>query len=461
MIFTSRQEPARFAGRVCLVTGGAAGIGWALTRALAAAGAHVHLCDISHDNLDRARADLVGSPLAASVTFTHLDVTDRSALEKWINASYAQHTRIDVLIHNAAYVRFTDVEEMTVEQAQLSMRTGYDALVHAVKAVLPLMRTTGHGHIVAMGSSAGRIFVKGPSAAYAATKAAIEAYTEILRTELAGSDIAVTLVRPAAVVGTQFFAVHVPSSRMPRMADFLPPTTPEKVAIAVVKAIVRHQPAVDIPGYLPLFYRAYAMAPELTRKAAAIGGNGRRDYATPHPRSRTALGPRSAESHDGETRKDNLALRALKKAGANARFVAVMATVAPSIDRAAHRVTGGRTLLMPALLPSLMLTTTGKITGRPRQVPLLCHDEPGGSFLVVASNFGKSSHPAWSSNLLASSRATVTRSGRSQPVTATLLEGPDKTRAWQHLTQIWPPYETYAQRSGRQMRIFRLTPDQS
>jgi deazaflavin-dependent oxidoreductase (nitroreductase family) len=245
------------------------------------------------------------------------------------------------------------------------------------------------------------------------------------------------------------------------MADFLPPTTPERVAIAVVKAIVRHQPAVDIPGYLPLLYRAYAMAPELTRKAATIGGSGRRDYATPHPPSRTSLRSRPTTGHNGRPRNDRLALRALKKAGANARFVAVMATVAPSIDRAAHRITGGRTLLVPALLPSVMLTTTGKITGRPRQVPLLCHDEPDGSLLVVASNFGKSHHPAWSSNLLATSRATITRAGRSQPVTAALLEGPERTLAWRALTQIWPPYEKYAERSGRQLRIFRLTPDQA
>ena len=461
MFFASRQDSAELAGHVCLVTGGAAGIGWALTHALATAGAHVHLCDNSQDNLDRACADLAGSTLAASVTFTHLDVTDRHALEEWIKAAYAQHRRIDVLIHNAAYVRFTDVEEMNVEQAQLSMRTGYDALVYAVKTVLPLMRATGSGHIVTMGSSAGRIFVKGPSAAYAATKAAIEAYTEILRTELEGSNIAVTLVRPAAVVGTQFFGVHVPSSRMPRMADFLPPTTSEKVAIAVVKAIVQHRSAVDIPGYLPLLYRVYAMAPELTRKAAATGGSGRRDYATPQSASRAALRSRSAEGHNGKAKSDSLALRALKKAGANARFVSVMSTVAPSIDRAVHRLTGGRTLLMPALLPSLMLTTTGPVTGQPRQVPLLCHREPDGSFLIVASNFGKSNHPAWSSNLLAIPQATVTRAGRSLPVTAALLEGPERALAWEQLTKVWPPYETYAQRSGRQLKVFRLTPDRS
>ncbi|MDH6128329.1 SDR family NAD(P)-dependent oxidoreductase [Kitasatospora sp. GP82] len=442
-------------GRVCLITGGAAGIGWALTRALAVAGAHVHVCDNSKPNLDRAATDLAGGDAPASVTFSEVDVCDRTALEEWITTACSERGRIDVLIHNAAYVNWTDVEEMTVEQAQLSMRTGYDALVCSVKTVLPWMRSGGGGQIVAMGSAAGRIFVKGPSASYAAVKAAIEAYTEMLRIELAGSGIDVTLVRPGTVAGTDFW-LHVPSERMPRIADFLPPTSPEKVAAAVIEAIGRRRPAVDIPGYLPAFHRVYTMVPGLIRKAAAIGGNSRRDYALASP-SRHAAPIQPAASPNGTANADSIALRALKKAGHNARFVRAMSVIAPGIDRTAHRLTGGRKLLMPLMLPSLMLTTTGRVSGRPHQVPLLCHHEADGSLLVVDSNFGRPHHPAWSHNLLATPHAAVTRGGRTFTATASLLEGPDRSHAWDHLVEVWPPYESFAQRSGRHLRIFRLT----
>ncbi|MGI5479291.1 SDR family NAD(P)-dependent oxidoreductase [Streptomyces lavendofoliae] len=448
-----KRPPRPLAGRVCLITGGAAGIGLAVTRALSAAGAYVHVCDKSQANIDHAAAELEERPPgAAPVVFTHADVCDRAAVEEWIADVHRARGRIDVFFHNAAYVHWADVEEMGVEQALLAMRTGYDALVYGVKAVLPLMRAEGGGHIIAMGSAAGRVFVKGPAASYAATKAAIEAYTEMLRVELTGSDIAVTLVRPATVAGTDFWKVHVPSARMPRIADFLPPTSPERVADAVVEAITHRRPAVDVPGYLPPFYRAYAMLPELTRKAAAMGGNGRRDYAIPLPP------PRTAYSHVDQPVGEGLVLRALKKAGANETFVRAMATVAPSIDRATHRLTGGRTLLMPGPLPSLMLTTTGRRSGRPHHVPLLCHRDPDGSYLIVDSNFGRPQRPAWSHNLLATPHAAVTHNGRTANITATLLDGPHRDLAWKQLVDIWPPYESYALRAGRQLRIFRLSP---
>jgi deazaflavin-dependent oxidoreductase (nitroreductase family) len=307
-----------------------------------------------------------------------------------------------------------------------------------------------------MGSAAGRIFVKGPSAAYAAAKAAVEAYTEMLRMELAGSDIGVTLVRPATVIGTDFFKVHVPSARMPRIADFLPPTTPEKVAAATVEAISSRRPAVDIPGYLPSFYRAYAMAPELTRRAAATGGSARCDYAAGRPTPASSAQPEATRTSG--TPQDGLIARALKKAGGNAHFVRVMSHIAPGVDRAAHRLSGGRMLLMPATLPSLMLTTIGRRSGQPRQTPLLCHLEADGSYLVVDTNFGRPPVPAWSHNLIATPRASVTRRGSTLPVTATLLEGTERAAAWDHLVEVWPAYVSFAQRSERRLRIFRLAP---
>ncbi|MFF1697886.1 SDR family NAD(P)-dependent oxidoreductase [Streptomyces sp. NPDC058257] len=261
-------------GRVCLVTGGASGIGLQLVRGLAESGARVHVCDLSP-----VRDHDISTQLAAcSVRFSLLDVTDRLGLEKWVRDVHESEGQIDVLVHNAAFVRWTDVERMPVQEAELHMRTGYDALVHLVSTALPLMRAQGHGHVVAVGSSVGRLFVAGPSAAYAATKAAIEAYTEILRMELADSGVAVTLVRPGVVRGTDFFRRHVPSTRMPRIADLLPATTPKAVADATVRAITDRRARVDVPRYLPLMYRLYALAPGSVRKLTALGGRAQGDY---------------------------------------------------------------------------------------------------------------------------------------------------------------------------------------
>ncbi len=377
----------------------------------------MHVGDHSAPDPERSAGDPERAPQDTSITITDVDVTDRAALEAWIAAVHAEHGRIDVLIHSAVRTHGADAEGMTVEQAQSAMRAGYDALVCSVRAVLPLMRSAGGGQIVAVAPGEERMSGEGAAASYAAVKAAVEAYTETLRSELAGSGsgIGVTLVRPGTV-GNGF------RFRMPRIADVLPPASPEEDADAVVHAIRHRRPSVDVPGSLTLFHRGF--------KVAAAG----------------------------VAKCEGVALRAIKKADANTYFLRAMSTIAPTVDRAAHRLTGGRVLVMPALLPSLMLTTTGSVSGRPRQVPLLCHPEEDGSYLIVASNSGKPHHPAWSRNLLTTPQAAVTRFGRTVKVTATLLDGSERTAAWDHMVKFWPPYEGYARSSGRNLRIFRLVP---
>ncbi|MDH6145547.1 deazaflavin-dependent oxidoreductase (nitroreductase family) [Kitasatospora sp. GP30] len=439
-------------GKVALVTGGAGGIGLALSRALAAHGASVHAADNSPTNLARATQQLSAqSPAPGTITFHELDVSDHPAVKQWIADTHQEHGRIDILINNAAYIRWADVEETTVEEAERTMRVGYDAMVHTIKTVLPLMQDSRSGHIVNIGSSAGKVFVKGPSAAYAAMKAAVEGYTRILQLELSGTPVHAMLVRPGVVVGTDFFHHHVPPSRLPRLADFLPTTSPEQVAHAVLTGLRQGRPHVDIPGYLPTLYRAYALAPGIFSHLSSALGNAQGDYTTPRTPPRRSA-PRPAGRLSG-------ARRLLAAAGAQPAFVDAMAAITPPLDRAIHTLTAGRSTLFSALLPTLMLQTTGRKTGQPRRTPLLYATEPTGDLLVVASNFGHPRHPAWSTNLIAHPHATVTRDGRATPVTGHLLTGDDRDHAWQQLLTVWPAYATYAHRSGRPLRIFRLSPN--
>jgi deazaflavin-dependent oxidoreductase (nitroreductase family) len=126
------------------------------------------------------------------------------------------------------------------------------------------------------------------------------------------------------------------------------------------------------------------------------------------------------------------------------------------LDRVLHRLTGGRVVSSQMFVDSLVLITTGRKTGEPREAPLACAREPGGSWLVVGSNFGKPHHPAWTSNLLAQPAARVSYRGETVPVVATLLEGEERAQAWARLEQVWPIYDRYQDRSGRELRIFRL-----
>jgi deazaflavin-dependent oxidoreductase (nitroreductase family) len=141
---------------------------------------------------------------------------------------------------------------------------------------------------------------------------------------------------------------------------------------------------------------------------------------------------------------------------------ALFATVAPKIvpraDRFLFRVTGGRFMTAKALMPGLMLTTTGHRSGQPREAPLACMPEDGGSFLVVGSNFGRTHHPAWTTNLLANPHATIGYGRRTIPVVASLLDDSQRAEVWGRLVEAFPNFDEYQDRSGRSLRVFRLTP---
>jgi deazaflavin-dependent oxidoreductase (nitroreductase family) len=151
----------------------------------------------------------------------------------------------------------------------------------------------------------------------------------------------------------------------------------------------------------------------------------------------------------------------IQRVSSSRAFARIAPVLLPRLDRAVHRLSGGRVMISQYLLPSLFLTTTGRRSGLPRVSPLACLPEPDGSLLVIGSNFGQTRHPAWTGNLLATPGALAERRGRTFPVTARLLAGPEREAAWSALLRMWPPYAVYQARVPRELRIFRLEPEPS
>jgi deazaflavin-dependent oxidoreductase (nitroreductase family) len=150
--------------------------------------------------------------------------------------------------------------------------------------------------------------------------------------------------------------------------------------------------------------------------------------------------------------------RATQRVAGSPAFAKVAPRIIPPVDTVLHRLTGGRVLLSRALLPGLVLTTTGRRSGRPRESPLMCVPEPEGTFLVVGSNFGRESHPAWTGNLLAEPAASISYGRRTIPVTAELLAGGARDEAWARALRVWPTFDAYQGRVDRELRVFRLHP---
>ncbi|MBO9553351.1 nitroreductase/quinone reductase family protein [Cellulomonas sp.] len=148
---------------------------------------------------------------------------------------------------------------------------------------------------------------------------------------------------------------------------------------------------------------------------------------------------------------------ALRRAG-RTRWFARLGRAVSRLDRRIQKATAGRwSVLGRPTLPHLILTTTGRRSGEPRDAALL-YARDGERWVVIGSNWGQQHHPAWTGNLLAEPRAAVTVGGRRTDVVAHLAEGDERARLLDSLRSIWPGYDDYDARTVRELRVFVLTP---
>ena len=145
----------------------------------------------------------------------------------------------------------------------------------------------------------------------------------------------------------------------------------------------------------------------------------------------------------------------LRAAGRTRLFAWAVRPVLPRIDaRFVHR---HRTLTsLGTGLPVLYLTATGRTSGEPRTVPLLYAPADGDGLVVAATNWGRRSHPAWSSNLAAHPDVTVTIGGVERAMRARRATPGESERYWPRLLEVWPGYAGYERRAGRDIRVFVL-----
>ena len=140
------------------------------------------------------------------------------------------------------------------------------------------------------------------------------------------------------------------------------------------------------------------------------------------------------------------------------RWFARAGRATTGLDRRLQKASRGRwSILGRSSLPQLILTTTGRRSREPREAVLL-YALDGDAWVLIGSNWGQGHHPAWSGNLLADPRATVTVAGVTTPVVATLADDAERARLLPALLAVWPGYGDYAARAGRELRVFRLAP---
>ena len=192
------------AGRVALVTGGSKGIGAAIVRSLANAGAAVVSTSRSSESV------------AGNVRHIRADVRDADAAQRAVDEAVAAFGGLDILINNAGVGSFVNVSEMTLEDWRSVIDTNLSGVFYCCRAAIPHLRQRG-GWIINISSLASRNAFAG-GAAYCASKAGLNQFSEALMQEVRHDDIRVSCIMPGSVA-TDFGRADAAASGTERPGD--------------------------------------------------------------------------------------------------------------------------------------------------------------------------------------------------------------------------------------------------
>jgi 3-oxoacyl-[acyl-carrier protein] reductase len=223
-------------GKVALVTGGSRGIGLAIARALVAEDVQVSVTGLSDAHLSAARPKIESAGPAAVETL-QADVRRYDDVDRALRATVGRFGGLDILVNNAGVGIFADVADMTPAQWSEIIDTNLTGVFNACHAAIPHLRRRGGGSIVNISSLSGtNPFVRG--AAYCASKAGLNAFSEALMQEVRYDGIRVSCVLPGSVATE--FAQNDPS----KGADWK--VAPDEVADVVLN-LLRH-PSRSLPS---------------------------------------------------------------------------------------------------------------------------------------------------------------------------------------------------------------------
>lgn len=246
--------------KVCLVTGASRGIGRRLAVDFAREGASVAL--VARPSAKLGEALEAARAVSERSIAVECDVSERSAVERMVAQVYSTFGRIDVLVNSAAIEPISTVADSPVDDIERTIRTNYLGMVYCVKAVLPTLRAQQGGCIVNLSSTAGR-FPLPRGAAYAASKAAISAFSESLYYEVKKDGVQVLVVYPGFVPETEMAQEHMRQrGAPPRMIH----QSLEKVSQAVRAAIGTNRFEVLLPSYLSFAGVFKELFPAISRR---------------------------------------------------------------------------------------------------------------------------------------------------------------------------------------------------
>lgn len=247
-------------GKNAIITGASSGIGLNVAHLLAQAGAHVILVSRTRETLEAVKADIESKGGSASVY--PCDLNDMDAIDACAKEILQTEGAIDILINNAGRSIRRAVSESTdrFHDFERTMQLNYFGAVRFVLALLPTMIERKRGHVVNI-SSIGVLTNTPRFSAYVASKAALDAFSRCLASEVKNKNIDIsTIYMPL---------VRTPMIAPTKMYDKLPTLSPEQAADLIAKALIKKSKSIATPaGSFGAF--TYAVAPKFNDSLLSV-----------------------------------------------------------------------------------------------------------------------------------------------------------------------------------------------
>ncbi|SDD45182.1 hypothetical protein SAMN05421663_11124 [Terribacillus halophilus] len=248
--------------KTMLITGASSGLGRKLAAEAAASGYRLLLAARSEEKLKQLAAEL-NDRFQVDVFVYRADLSDSKEWRAALQRIVWENQRIDVLINNAGVGYFRHFADTEIEQMETTMRVNSLAAMEAAAAIIPGMLVHGAGHVIMIGSMAGKVATP-KAAVYGASKHAIIGFSNGLRQELKPQGIKVTTVN-LGPMDTNFFDTADPSGRY-RQASANYMLQPEKVASRVIACIGKNKREINMPGWMGIGSKLYQLVPGLAEK---------------------------------------------------------------------------------------------------------------------------------------------------------------------------------------------------
>ena len=261
-------------GKIAFVTGGASGIGAALTTKLVDGGAEVWIADRQIGAAQELAQRLNSG--GAKAHAIELDVRSYPSFERAVAEAVQQSGRIDYLFNNAGIGVSGEIDSYTLDDWNDVFDVNLRGVARGIQAVYPIMIRQHSGHIVNTASMAGLVTAPG-QASYNATKHAVVAISKTLRLEAERHGVQVSVLCPGVIRtpilgGGKYGRLHrgVSDEQLLKFWEAFRPMAPEKFAERALRAVLRGDAIIVVPAWWKAFWYLERLSPAISMRAGRL-----------------------------------------------------------------------------------------------------------------------------------------------------------------------------------------------